>query len=148
MRKAEMLIDIPSRTWGARSCGRSALSSASARLTDRGALGLDAGHQVFPGLDEGFGTFVLEPGGERVDIDTRLGEARQYCLAIASIRGEGRPDFAMVAEGLEGALRHRIDGEGRGESLDVEDVGGVRILGAGAGPEQALGAGAGVGGAL
>src|ERR1700747_2541955 len=124
--------------------GGLALSSASDRLTDRGALGLDAGHQVIPGLDEGFGTFVLEPGGERVDIDTRLGEARQYCLAIASVRGEGRADLALVGEGLEGALRHGVDGEGRSESLDVEDVGGARILGAGAGPQEALGAGAGV----
>src|SRR5207302_9295603 len=79
--------------------GGPALSSASARLADRGTLGLDARHQVVPGLDERFGTLVLEPSGQRVYIDTRLDEVGQNRLAIASIRGECRPDFAMVAEG-------------------------------------------------
>ena len=49
----------------------------SARLAHRGALGLDARHQLVPGLDEGRGALVLEPGGERVDVDAGLGEARR-----------------------------------------------------------------------
>ena len=59
-----------------------------------------------------------------------------------------RADLAVVGEGLEGALGHGVDREGRGERLHIEGVGGLRVLGAGAGPQQALGAGAGVGGAL
>ena len=57
-------------------------------------------------------------------------------------------DLAVVGEGLERALRHGVDGEGRGERLHIKHVGGFGILGAGAGPKQALRAGAGIGGAL
>src|SRR5215469_6168568 len=124
------------------------LTPASARLADRGALALDASDQVIPGLDEGFGAFVLKANGEGVDVDPCLGKGGQDRLAIASVRSERGADLAMVAEVLEGALRHGIDGEGRGEGFDVKDVGGVWILCAGAGEEEALGAGAGVGGAL
>src|SRR5215469_16619920 len=148
MCKAETLIDCSLSDCGAARTGRPAVSSASARFADRSALRFDAGHQVVPGLDEGFGAFVLEPGCERVDVDARLGEGGQNHLAITSVHGERSADLTMVAEGLEGALRHGIDGEGRGESLDIEDVGGVRILGAGAREEQALSTGAGVGDAL
>ena len=111
-------------------------------------LEFDAGHQVVPRLDERRGALVLQPRRQRVDVDARLGEAGQNRLAVAAIRREHRADLAVVGEGLERALRHGVDGEGRGESLHIEDVGGLGILGAGAGPQQALGAGAGVGGAL
>ena len=86
--------------------------------------------------------------GERVDVDARLGEAREHRLAIAAVRRQSIADLAVIGEGLERALRHRVDRERRGERLHIEDVGGLRILGAGAGPEQALRPGAGIGGAL
>ena len=77
-----------------------------------------------------------------------LAKLGQHRLAVAAIRRERLADLAVIGEGLERALRHGVDGEGRGERLHVEDVGGLRVLGAGAGPEQALRAGAGIGGAL
>ena len=50
----------------------------------------------------------------------------------------------MIGQGLQRLLRHRVDRERRGEGLDVEDVGSLRVFAAGAGPEQALRASAGV----
>ena len=112
------------------------------------ALGFDAGHQVVPRLDEGRGALVLQLGGERIDVDAGLGEAGENRLAVAAVRRERLADLAVLGEGLERALRHGVDREGRGERLHIKGVGGFRVLGAGAGPEQALRAGAGVGGAL
>jgi hypothetical protein len=54
----------------------------------------------------------------------------------------------VVGDGVEGALRHGVDGKRRGESLHVQDVGGFWVLGAGAGKEEALGPSAGIGGPL
>src|SRR5260221_1826669 len=148
MRKAGTLIDCSLADSGARCVDGPPLQSASARSADRGALGIDAGHQIVPGLDKGRGTLILEPGGQRVDVDTRLGEAGQNRLAVASVRCEYLADLAVVAEGLEGTLRHGVDGEGRGESLHIKGVRGFSVLCAVAGPEKALGAGARIGGAL
>src|SRR5258708_10217341 len=148
MRKAGTLIDWSPRTVLDACADVMPLPSLSARLADGGTLGLDAGHQVVPGFDERRGPLVLEPDGKRVDVDTRLGEAGQNRLAVTSVRCEHVADLAVVAEGLEGALRHGVDRERRGERLHVEDVAGFLVLGAGAGPEQALGPGAGIGSTL
>src|SRR5882762_2527581 len=88
---------------------------ASTRLAEQGALRIDASHQVVPGLDERFGAFVLEPHRKRVDIDTRLGEARQNRFAVASVWCKDASDLAVILEGLESALRHGVDREGGGE---------------------------------
>src|SRR5689334_18156429 len=85
---------------------------ASARLANRGALGLDAAYQVLPGRDKGRGAFVLKPGRQRVDVDARLGEAGQHRLAVAAVRRERPADRAMIAERLERALRHGVDRKG------------------------------------
>src|SRR5712672_434917 len=70
---------------------------ASTRLAEQGALRIDASHQVVPGLDERFGAFVLEPHRKRVDIDTRLGEARQNRFAVASRSEEHTSELQSLA---------------------------------------------------
>src|SRR5262249_44489478 len=82
--------------------------AASAGLADLPAFSADAGHQVVPRRDEGGGPFVLQPGGQHVDVDSRLGEASRYRLAVASVRWEDLADLAMVPERLECGLRHRV----------------------------------------
>ena len=67
-------------------------------------------------------------------------ELGQDLLGVAAVGGKQVADLAVVGEGEQGRLGHRVDREGRGEGLDVERVGGVGVLGPGAGPEQALGA--------
>ena len=77
-----------------------------------------------------------------------LAKLARTALAVAAVRCERVADLAVIGEGLERALRHGVDREGRGQRLHIERVGGLRVLGAGAGPEQALGAGTGIGSAL
>ena len=98
----------------------------------------------FQDLTNDFGPFVLELGGQGVDVDAGLGELGQHLLAVAAVRGQDRADLAVIGEGLQRGLGHRVHGERRGEGLDVQDVGGLGVLGSGAGPQQALRAGAGV----
>src|SRR5262249_11004915 len=99
----------------------------SACLANRDALGIDAGHQVVPRLDEGRSALVLQPGRQRIDVDTRLGEGGENCLAVAAVPCERLAEVAVIAEGLQGALRHGVDGEGRGECLHIESVGRLRV---------------------
>ena len=47
-------------------------------------------------------------------------------------------DRAVVGEGEQGLLGHRVDRERRRQRLDVEDVGRLLVLGAGAGPQEPL----------
>src|ERR1019366_8321955 len=50
----------------------------------------------------------------------------------------------MFGESFQSGFWHRIHGEGPGKGLNVQDVGGFGVLGSSAGPEKALGTGAGV----
>src|SRR5262245_46707445 len=64
--------------------------------------------------------------------------------ASQSPRSVGRQkstEFAVLGEGFEGALRHGVHGEWRRQGLDVQDVRGLGVLCARAGPQQALRAG-------
>src|SRR5690348_16597782 len=111
MRKGGMLMDRSLDRSGA----RLRRPPASARLANSRPLFVDAGHQIIPGFDEGRRALVLEPGGQRVDVDTSLGEAGKYLLAVAAIRREHLTDLAMLVEGMQGAVRDGVDREGRGE---------------------------------
>ena len=71
-----------------------------------------------------------------------LSNSGQHLLGVAAVGGHRLADLAVVGEGVQGRLGHRVDRERRGEALDVEDVGGLGVLGPGARPEQPLRAGA------
>src|SRR5262249_26949666 len=94
----------------------------SARLADGRALRIDAGHQIVPGFNEGRGAFHLEPGGERIDVDPRLGKAGQNLLAVAAVRCEHVADLAVIAERFEGPLRHGVHRERCGKRLRIKYV--------------------------
>src|SRR5262249_48341702 len=119
-----------------------------AGLREDGALGGDDVHQLVPGLDERLRALVLELGRERVDVDTGLGEPGQDLLAVATVGRQDLTELAVLGEGLQSAFGHGVDREGRGEGLDVQNVGGLRILGARAGPQEPLGTSTGIVGAL
>ena len=53
-------------------------------------------------------------------------------------------DLTMLSEGVQRGLGHGVHGERGGESLDVEEIGSLGVLRSRAGPQQALGTGAGV----
>ena len=61
--------------------------------------------------------------------------------------GMRRTDHAVIGERFEGDLRNGVHGEWCGQSFNVKDIRSLRILGAGAGPQQALRTGAGIVGA-
>src|SRR5439155_4443195 len=105
-------------------------------------------HELAPGADEGLGAFVLALAGETVHIDAGPGETRQLPLAITTICPHHPAARSMIGEGLQRALGHSVHRERRGERPDIQDVGRAGILGARAGPQQALRAGAGVEDAL
>ena len=48
-------------------------------------------------------------------------------------------DTAMIGEGFQGFLGHGVDGVGAGQAFDIKYVGGLGILGTGAGPQESLG---------
>src|SRR6266850_5856310 len=119
-----------------------------ARLPEVGALGDDHLHELVPGFHEGLRSLILELGGQRVDVDPGLRDLRQNGLGVTAVGRQDRAELPVVGEGFEGALWHRVHGERRGERLDVEDVGCLRVLRARAGPQRTLRAGACVVGAL
>src|SRR5689334_18414885 len=122
--------------------------SLSFRLLDRRTLVLEAGHQVVPRFHERGSTLVLQSTGQGLDVDSGLGETGQNPVAVCRIGSQDSVGFAVISDGLEGALRHGVDRERRGKSIDIERVGGVGILAAGAGPKQSLRPAAGIGKAL
>src|SRR6516165_10062670 len=127
---------------------RTRLPWGSARFAYDRALGFDAGHQVVPRLVEGRGAVVLKLLRQRIDVNAGARKGAEHLLAIASVRRQRRADFAVLREGLERAIGHSVDREGCRERLHIKYVGGFGILGAGAGPKEALCAGAGVGDTL
>src|SRR5215467_1554554 len=90
-----------------------------AGLRQVGALGADHRQELVPGLDERLRALVLELGPERIDVDTGLGEPGQHLLTVATVGRQDLTELAVLGEGFERGLRHGVDREGRGKSLDV-----------------------------
>src|SRR5262252_3181918 len=121
--------------------------TALARSFECGGFGADHAHQVVPGIDEGLGTFVLKLLRQRMDVDLCVRKPCQLLFGVAPVRRNGCADIAVVSEGFECALRHRVHRERRGQGLDVEAVRSLRVLGPSAGPQQPLRTRAGIVGA-
>ena len=74
-------------------------------LPDRGAPGLDHFHEFVPRFHERFGAFILKLSGQRVDINSGLGELREYFLAIPAVGGQDRAEFGVLRKGLQSGFR-------------------------------------------
>ena len=59
---------------------------------------------------------LLEPGGQRVDVDPGLGELGQDPLGVAAVGGQRLADLAVVGEREQRLLGHRVDRERRREA--------------------------------
>jgi hypothetical protein len=81
---------------------------------------------------------LLEPVRERVGVDAGAVELLQHLLGVAAVGRQRVAHLAVIGEGEQGLVRHRIDGERRRERLDVEHVRSLRVLRAGACPQQPL----------
>ena len=119
-------------------------SPSGSNSPKRLALGRDALHQIVPGLDERFGPLFLKLGAQSININAGLGKLVQDPFTMTAVRRHDGSDTAVISEGDQRFLRHRVHRQRGGQRLDVEGVGCLRVLGAGAGPEQPLGPTAGI----
>ena len=60
------------------------------------------------------------------------------CLCILDVLLEAVARRAVIAEGVERRRRHRVDGVGTDQLLDIEHIAVVLVLGAGGSPQQPL----------
>src|SRR5262249_60603332 len=91
--------DAPSGVWWS-GWGCSSASLRGVQGAEGGALLVDVGDQVVPGVAEAFGPVVLQLRGESVDVDARLGELGQHRLRVAAVGGHRLRGVARVREGL------------------------------------------------
>jgi hypothetical protein len=130
------------RDLGGQGRGKGVRLGIDAGLVRFAAAPLDRLQELREGLDE-----LLQPVGQEVVRD--LGQGNPGFLELVEdLHGVGHfgfqagPGPAVVAERVQGLGRHRVHGLGADQLLDVDHVAVVRVLGAGAGPEYALGLGA------
>ena len=90
-----LLQRVPGRPLAERNDGDAAVAESSWWIStgsfERGALRADAVEQILPGLDERFGSFALQIGGELFIVDTGLSKGGDYTLGIAAILGRTSP---------------------------------------------------------
>src|SRR4051794_30852421 len=100
---------------------------ASRPLPRRGrelvALGLDVVEQLVEGLGELLHALLLERRDDVVVVDPRLAQVVEDLLGVVDVALERvAPDLAVVLEVLDRLGRHRVDGVGPDQLLDVHRV--------------------------
>ena len=98
----------------------------------------DRAEQVLPGVDEVLRAFILQLPGQRRNVDAGAGDVRQHILCIAAVprhRAVYLPWLEKASSVSSGMVLMVF---GAHQRTHVEHVGRLRILGAGAGKQQAL----------
>src|SRR5258708_28537476 len=93
-----------------------------AGLLQGGALGYNHRHKFVPGFDERSSPFVLESGGQGVEVDTGLAELSQDRFEITSIGRQHSVDFAVTGEGFQGGLRHCVNRQWCSQHFDIKNI--------------------------
>ena len=102
-------------------------------------LGLDARDQLVERVGELLHALALERRDDVVVVDAGRGELGEQLLGLRdALEHRVAAHLAVVAEGLERLGRHRVDGVGADQLLDVHHVAVGRVLGRGRGPERPL----------
>ena len=109
---------------------------------DRLALDVDALQQLLHRLDELVDAFAQQLVGDVDHVDAGVGQRLQDGGGV--LAGGVAADLRVVAGRQQRGHRHRVDGVGPDELLDVHHVAIGRVLDAGRGPQRALHRGAGV----
>ena len=78
-----------------------------------------------PRLDERLGALALQPRRQRASSMPSRGNSASTASASPPSFGHGAPHLAVLGEGEQRLLRHRVDRVGRRQCLDVERVGRV-----------------------
>jgi len=99
-------------------------------------------HQLVEGLIEFFDSFAFELPSHLIESDAELGQAPQNGGCFLDRLGEPRFRLAMIPIGVERLHCDRVNGVEADKRFDVLEVAVSWILGAGAGPKQALNASA------
>src|SRR5580704_19274289 len=76
--------------------------------------------------------------GYFLDRDPNVPQSRHGAIRGFHILSQTGPRMTVIAESIEGCRRNGVHSVGPDQFLDVHHVAVVRILGAGAGPENAL----------
>ena len=97
-----------------------------------------ASQQFVESVGEELHAIVDKLVGDFLHRDAGLVEVRMVFGGGIDVFGQAGAQLAVIAEGIEGGRRNRVDGVGADQLFDVEHVAIVGILGAGAGPQQAL----------
>jgi hypothetical protein len=84
------------------------------------------------------GSVNLELGGKPRLVHTNLGESDEHFFGLAAVNRQHVIHLAVIGEGEQRLLRHRVDGSWSCERLKVKDIGSLRVFRAGAGPQEAL----------
>src|SRR5262249_14684749 len=116
-------------------------SPASGR-DELAALRADAVEQLRERVRELLHALPLERVDDVVVVDAGLGDLLEYAPRLVQVSLKRERHLAMVFEGRDRLLRHRVDRLGADQVLDVEHVAVVRVLRRGRGPEAALRRGA------
>src|ERR1035438_10103312 len=99
-------------------------------------------HQLVERLVKLVDSFVLKLPRYIADADAEFRQSRQQPAGFLDILFEPGFRLSMVAVGIQRFQRRGVDRVQSAKGLDVFHVAVVRVLGAGAGPEQPLGTGA------
>src|SRR4051794_35813000 len=99
--------------------------------------------QLRPGLLELVDALVLQRQEDVGEVDALGGQRVEDLLGLRGVAGDPVAlDLAVVGEGHQGLLRHRVDGVGDHQLGHVERVGVVGVLDPGGGPQRPLRRGA------
>src|SRR4029079_1821259 len=109
-------------TWRGSIAGLPSMLSSSELLGDRV-------EHLGPRLVERLLALLLEASGERVGVHPGVVERLERLLGVTAVDGQRVAGRAVVGEREQRLLRHRVDRERGDETLDVEDVGGIGVLG-------------------
>ncbi len=113
------------------------------RAEQRHALGGDRAEQGVERVGEGLHAFGDEAPGDAGKVETETVGLGEGVTRRVEIGGERGGDRAVIAERVHRRGRHRVDGVGADQLVDVQHVGVGLVLGPGGRPEQALRIGAG-----
>ena len=119
----------------ARSERSSAFSRVQARTLLLASIAPSSSCQDF---DEALGAVGLQLRRQRRQVDARLGVRREHRCRVTAVARQRRCRRAVIGEGQQRFLRHRVHRVRRREAGDVQRVRRALVLGAGAGEQQPL----------
>src|SRR5579859_6586652 len=99
---------------------------------------IHGGDQLVEGIVKELDGFVQKLASDVLHGDSGLFKIGHSLVSRGEIGVERTADDTVIAEGVHGGRRNRVDGLRADQLFDIENIAILWIFGAGAGPEQAL----------